>query len=177
MNLVCSCFFHLSRLACGAQLCPKSTCCSLNLWFSFLCVTNIWARDMKTVIMEMSPALKKRACCCNSLPSSRCWSRSHLGFPVGHGSCSKCQMTLKGGLQGRTPGRLLLAELQGRSEGNWQGNEAWCNLLQECLQPASVRLEMLRLEPDVLLSKKKSNKPRHLLQTGNEQTKPWVYNK
>lgn len=102
----------------------------------------------------------------------------HLRFPVGHGSCSKCQMTLKGRLQGRTPGRFLLAEFQGRSEGNWRGNEAWCNLLQECLQPAYVRLEMLRLEPDVLLSKKKkSNKPRHLLQTRNKQTKPWVYNK
>lgn len=82
----------------------------------------------------------------------------HLRFPVGHGSCSKCQMTLKGRLQGRTPGRFLLAELQGRSEGNWWGNEAWCNLLQECLQPAYVWLEMLRLEPDVLLSKKKKKK-------------------
>ena len=150
MNLVCSCFFHLSRLAWGAQLCPEFKCCSLNLWFSFLCVTNTLACDMKTVIMETSPALKKRARCCNSLPSSRCWSRSS---PALH-CWSWVMLQVSNDTTRRTPGRFLLAEFQGRSEGNWRGNEAWCNLLQECLQPAYVLLEMLRLEPDVLSKKK-----------------------
>lgn len=112
------CFFHLSRLACGG---PALTVQVLffNLWFHF-CVSQTYGHVICRLWLWKA-SFSSQASTANSLHLQVLEQRSSLQLPLlvmGHVPSVKWHW--KGDFR-RTHSRFLLAELQGRSEGNWWG--------------------------------------------------------